>query len=524
MPVLKYDLFDEEYGKKSKKKKKKSYRYDIDGDFDEKKFDKYYGDDSCISYPPVIAPESLPVTFEKSLVNNQIEIREGNSVPEWMILDPLKDGGFHFGRKNLLGGNHYIGKPQDRDGSILIIGGPGSDKTSGLVIPTFATWRGHIVVIDVKPKADLLAQCERMSNSLGKPTLVFNPYKKDSCRYDPYSFISADGDENMARNCMELALNLIATVPGGNDRVWVASAQHLLAGVIANDIYYSSPFNETMAALQLKSVKELMKEIVGSKSEIAKMFVGKLKGLPEETLVGIGMDLTSLAILAADPLIEAILSPDEDSITIDWNWLNTAKEPFNIVLQLPNENLDVWKPMTTMLINQLIRTLQRRPDKYRPEGKQLPPVLIILDEFDRLGKVSSILSGLATLRNSGVTFSLVVQSLSQLEMTYGQAEMGVIIDTCAYIAILKVADYKSQKYFSGMIGNLVVPNRSVSGNYKSGTDEMNNYSLSISESREPIIFPHEFITLKDVILITPDGYCRVDKVPYYERLTSEVTR
>ena len=40
-------------------------------------------------------------------------------------------------------------------------------------------------------------------------------------------------------------------------------------------------------------------------------------------------------------------------------------------------------------------------------------------------------------------------------------------------------------------------------------------ALPLSIVREPIIFPHELATLKDILLITPEGFCRVEKVPYY---------
>ena len=36
--------------------------------------------------------------------------------------------------------------------------------------------------------------------------------------------------------------------------------------------------------------------------------------------------------------------------------------------------------------------------------------------------------------------------------------------------------------------------------------------------REPIIFPHEMATLKDILLLTPEGFCRVRKLPCFQQL------
>jgi len=46
-----------------------------------------------------------------------------------------------------------------------------------------------------------------------------------------------------------------------------------------------------------------------------------------------------------------------------------------------------------------------------------------------------------------------------------------------------------------------------------------SYNHQINETREPVIYPHDFAALKeDMILITPEGYCRVDKAPYFRKL------
>lgn len=485
--------------KKHKKRLKKKHKYH-NGTFD--------GNED--SYVPHI---DIPYTFGMQLSSMEIFERKADNVPEWMILD-LQDGGFHFGRND---STHYVGKPPDRDGNIILIGGPGSGKTAGPVMKTLETWPWHIVVIDVKPKGDLLPHCERLSKISGKRVKVFNPHNKDSFAIDPYELLRSDGNENLARNAKELAMALITLQPEIRDTIWIKSAQNLLAGAIIYYFELGSTFIQTMTAIQLLAVEDLINEINNSSNLAAKMFISKLKGLKAETLAGIGMDLTTLAILVADPVIESALCSNEEARVICWNDLNITTEPCTTVLQIPEENLDVWEPMTKLLINLLIQTLQRRPDKYSEDGKKLPPVLIILDEFASLGRISSIKSGLATLRSRGVTFCLVIQSLNQLDEIYGAAARRTIFDNCAFKAFLNVTDPDSQKYCSDLIGSVTVANRSVSTSLSPSNGEITGYSMSISEARAPLIHPHELATLKDILLMTPDGFCRVEKAPYYEQ-------
>jgi hypothetical protein len=165
--------------------------------------------------------------------------------------------------------------------------------------------------------------------------------------------------------------------------------------------------------------------------------------------------------------------------------------------------------------------LERRPDKSTEEDKKLPPVLLLLDEFPRLGKIDAIRGALATLRSKGVTICLMVQSLAQLDEIYGRDARRTILDNCPYKAILNVTDADSQKYFSDLSGSSEVEKKGYNVSYdpdsglEVGTSD--NYSLR----REPIIYPHEFAKLHDIVLMTPRGFCRVDKAPYYERKTAK---
>ena len=109
------------------------------------------------------------------------------------------------------------------------------------------------------------------------------------------------------------------------------------------------------------------------------------------------------------------------------------------------------------------------------------------------------------------------------------------MDNCSYKAILNVTDPESQRYFSDMIGSIDVMKKSISETVSAshgensgwswgdvltpsdGKSKSRSKSISASASvvREPIVFPHEMATLDDILLLTPKGFCRVNKLPYY---------
>lgn len=94
---------------------------------------------------------------------------------------PYDRGGVYFGNVSVPKGRKashqrpagFYGKSMDKDGNILIIGGPGSGKTTGHVYPTMKTWKGSMVMVDVKGGMEKLWRSIHKGD--GKELTVFTP-------------------------------------------------------------------------------------------------------------------------------------------------------------------------------------------------------------------------------------------------------------------------------------------------------------------------------------------------------------
>ena len=437
---------------------------------------------------------------------------KGQIVPNQLKLDLYHESGFFFGTKYER--CEFVGKPADADGHILVAGTPGSGKTMGVAIPTLMTWKGIQIIIDVK--GDLHRHWLWLNRHTGKKVKVFSPaFPEGSCRYDPFLFLHHGGETNLAGNARDLALALMPLLPTIKDPVWVKAAQAYLTGVVIYCFNEGLSFIDTMLKIQLESIDELITEIMQTGNIIAKLQVGQLHKVQKKVIANIGMELNSLATLVTDPAIATAFSTEERCHKIDWLKLNdTTSEPFDIILEFPEAKLEQWKPMTMLMIGQLIRALEQRPERSYEKDKGTPPILVMLDEFPRLGKISAIKEGLATLRSRGVTFALFVQGLAQLDEEYGSTAARVIAELCAYKVVLNVADFASQSYFAELVGTTETISRSINLNIDPYDGSYTNLGRSFSEAREPIIYSHEFLTQNDVVLITPHGFCRVDKRLY----------
>jgi type IV secretion system protein VirD4 len=70
---------------------------------------------------------------------------------------------------------------------------------------------------------------------------------------------------------------------------------------------------------------------------------------------------------------------------------------YDIFVHVPERLLNQWKNLLTLMVSQFFTHFEKR------EEKNAVPVLFMLDEFLRLGKMEGIVDGLATLRSKKIT-------------------------------------------------------------------------------------------------------------------------
>ena len=410
--------------------------------------------------------------------------------------------GFVFGKHN----DNYVIKPEDKDGHILVVGGVGRGKSSCIAMPTLRAWKSPVFAIDIKGELSGYARKYRPSMR------IFNPQDKNAYGYDPFMFLSTSS--NPAQEARAIAQAIIPLPPDTKDPFWIENAQTLLTGAI---LHYSSigySFIETLQEMQEKGVISLITTLAESTNKKAQLCAGGFidmidsQGSPNKTLAGIFAEVSrGIISLVLDDDIVSALSREEVITPEDLEF------GYDIYLNIPEHLLRQWKNLLSLIVNQFLLFFERREEK-----QDMPQILFLLDEFPRLGKIPFIMDALATLRSKRITICLILQSLAQLDMIYGQNERKVIADTCAYKAVLSATDPETQEYFSRLVGTYdkLKTSKGVVKRPILGTATSKNESTSTEDRR--IIKPEEFSTLDDIVLLHPlvaPGFLRIEKVPYY---------
>jgi len=443
----------------------------------------------------------------------------GKSTSTTPIYSP-KPCGVVFGKQ----GSGYITKPEDMDGHVLVVGGVGTGKSSCIAIPTLRSYGESIFAIDIKGELYDRTKTHRPNIK------VFNPLRENSYGYDPYFCLYHS--HNPAQEARAIAQAIVPLPPDTKEPFWIESAQNILTAAILHFSAQGLSFLQTIQQIQSRPPQALVQELCASPTRETVYFANSFLGMKEETITSIVLELSKNVVhFITDKHLISALSRNNKITPDDLEYGN------DIYIQIPEHLLRQWKNLLTLIVNQFLTHFEQRPEA------NARPILFLLDEFPRLGKVSAMLDGLATLRSKKISICLIIQSLAQLDTIYGQNERKVISDTCAYKAILGATDADTQEYFSRLVGTYDKQMTSHGDTREAFTGFPKGKSTNTYEHETRIIKPHEFGMLSDIVLLTPFSFpfkqkhtedasrnffsaqpdipetsvsfCRVEKCPYY---------
>lgn len=331
-------------------------------------------------------------------------------------------------------------------GNVMVIGAPGKGKSQCLSIPTLLNWKGSALVIDIK--RELYAYTNKVQAKKGK-VIVFDP-EQNGHAYNPIKECTT------VDSCQFLARSLIPTPKNTSDPMWTQTAQNILAAACFEGNKEGKTLPEISERILITEPEVLIEELINSKYRETKLLASSLKGTPEKTLGGIFTELRNAIILfATDPNIERALSKSE------WS-AETLEESATIYMRVSERQIETYKKVWNLIIAQVLRHLNSRGEH------QDPPILLLLDELPRLGKVEGYVENLGTLRSKDVTIFTAAQSLAQFQLHYGKEATRLIMDTNIYKVCLSASDSETQEVFSKLAGKYERVKESISSNWTPG--------------------------------------------------------
>ncbi len=107
---------------------------------------------------------------------------------------------------------------------------------------------------------------------------------------------------------------------------------------------------------------------------------------------------------------------DAATATSDFSFRDIRRRPHAIYLVVESEMIRPLAPLIRLFFSDLIASLQAQ----EPGDDEPWPVMIMLDEFDRLGKMPIVAESIKTLRSFGGNLAIVTQTIPALDEIYGE--------------------------------------------------------------------------------------------------------
>lgn len=388
---------------------------------------------------------------------------------------------------------------------MLIIGGSGSGKSSCIIIPMLlANSDKTVFAIDIK------GELSYKSTELDGDCLIINPNDRGSYGYDVYYQLrDKPSSQDVTVTMLEISLSLIGKPASAKDPFWINSARNLLTGLlIYNYKIGNEDFISAIDVILGKPIKELISEALSNSKPTSSeyRYLVQFGAMPDETLSGVYAEMANhLTVFANDQDLRYSLKINPRKASPQH--LMDGKSTY---LCISEEKLTRYNGLLRVIINQTLSEVETRPEN----SKQ---ILFIIDELARLvsgagaSKIEKLMDSLKTARSRNCILILVTQSVEALESAYSPAEVADLISNCEFVEILSAKSSKTQKAVCDWCGKY----REKKLNW-SGT--VGNRKISTTYDEKAIVNPSDLITLQasgEAILISPYGYNRIKKVPYY---------
>ena len=378
----------------------------------------------------------------------------------------------------------------------LILGPPGSRKTTGFVLPNIF----HIVnmyknkdekadIIITDPKSELFENTADYLKKNGYDVKVLDFLNlKYGDTLNPLDYIH---DEKMLIEICDAFCKATSSVD--QEDFWERQKVQLLVAIVGFILQKNEPgkrsFSEALALLGEinkftgDDLAEIFtsKGVTGAPLQMWNSFCATARSA--NTRAGITGTLTSSMKLFAVEGIRSLTS----STTIPIEKLGTKKEkPMALFILMPDEDRSfssIISVIITVIFKQLYKTAHKTNNRLES------PVYFMLEEFCSIDPIKNITSLLATMRGRRIYPAIIIQSISQLKDRYKNSWEN-IISQCDTLISLGVNDKYTANYVSDMLGTTTIKTASSSSSKRS-----NNTSESESQMYQSrkLLLPDEVL-------------------------------
>ncbi|MDQ7983010.1 MAG: type IV secretory system conjugative DNA transfer family protein [Spiroplasma sp.] len=388
--------------------------------------------------------------------------------------------------------NHVMSYNLRTNTHSLIIGGTGSGKTQGLVLPTIningkSKTKPSMIMTDVK--GELYQIQGKFLQDQGynvkvlnlrniKGSIAWNPLKMI---YDQFKLLLLNVDEQeklhlrvlIQSDIQDLTKTLFVN-KNQTDPFWNDSGALITEAIILGILEKTEILIKQDLRTNNETTEELLqKYLPATKFNLASVTV----------IISLGKDMiewfnslpeTSIAKLTANQVLQSgsktlasILMVMSTTLAIfknnfirnltcrnDLEFNEIIDKPTALFIVIPDENQNYYI-FVTLLISQLYKFLVIAANR-TSASKLARPVYFLCDEFGNVPAIPNIETMITISRSRNIFFQLILQDIQQLKEKYGNEKANIIYTNCSLHIFLQTMDLETAERYSKMIGERTV--------------------------------------------------------------------
>jgi type IV secretory pathway TraG/TraD family ATPase VirD4 len=317
---------------------------------------------------------------------------------------------------------------------ILTLGGPGSGKTQGIILPAIADrmLSGHSLVV-ADPQGEITAHILKYAAVTRHLVVVHDPTSAAGPRYN-----LADGINNVS-DARAIADVLVPSAAGDN-RFWTDSAAALLAACLIRFDNLGAIYNA------MNDVKALAKALKSKKDDAALLANSFIASVASDGKVASNV----IATLATALTGWASIDVRANTSASDFDAELVVEQPTVVVLTCPGRMRAVYASYLGATLRKLMLDLDTIGE--RNKGPLPVPVGVILDEFPTLGKLDSLVADVNLVRKRRISILIGAQTKGQFEMIYGREGTQALFTGLATQVIYGGCDADTAEFYSKASG------------------------------------------------------------------------
>lgn len=392
-------------------------------------------------------------------------------------------------------------------------------KGVGVVIPNLLQWPDSVVVLDVKQEN--WQKTAAFRQSIGQEVLLFDPLDTQgrTVRFNPLAYIDRHDPVQVINELQKIAAMLFPP-PATGDSFWADSARTAFIGVgayvaaTATETESGRPFTigEIHRNLTVGDPKKRFPRIIERRAREGRPLsdpciaaLNDFTSSSDNTFTSIRQSVTARIGLWLNPHVDAATSQS------DFDLRDFRNRPISLYLGVSPDNLERVADLYNLLFQQLVDLNVR---ELPSPGRNNVQLLLVLDEFARLGRASVLASGFSYVAGYGIRMLPVIQSRSQLRSVYGKDVCDEIVANCGVELAFTPKEVVVARELSERLGSYTFKSKSRSSKEFDGWSR----TVSVSDQKRALMLPQELLELpRGDMIILRGGIppLRARKLTYY---------